>query len=114
MKTCAQCRSIKSEDEFYRDASRKDGFSNRCKECDKIQHQKHVDKNPEYREKQLKRIVTWSEENKNAILEAKKKWREENRERINEIQRNWRKNNPEKVIAQRLKDSLKNKDSVVL
>jgi len=110
MKNCTSCKLVKYESEFYKDASRKDGFSNRCRECDKKQHKKHVDEHPEYREKQLERIVKWSESNKDIVRESKKKWREENRERINAIQREWRKNNPDKVIAQRLRDSLKNNE----
>jgi hypothetical protein len=114
MKNCVRCNLTKDENEFYKDSSRKDGFSNRCKECDRKHHQKYINDYPDYKKAQLEKIVKWSQKNKEAVAIAKKKWRAENRDRINEIQRNWRKNNPEKVIAQRLRDSLKNKDSVVL
>jgi len=109
MKKCVRCELLKEESEFYKDGSRKDGLSNRCKECDKKQHRKHADEHPEYKEKQLQRIIEWAKNNKETIVETKKKWREENRKRINEVQRIWRKNNPEKVIAQRIRDASKKK-----
>jgi hypothetical protein len=114
MKVCCKCRISKDENEFFKDSSRKDRLNSKCKECDKIQHQKYIEQHPEYKKKQIKRISEWTKNNKEIQYEASKKWKLENKDRINELKRLWRKNNPEKVIAQRLRDSLKNKDSVVL
>src|SRR5262249_40022903 len=44
LKRCSRCGEEKGRSEFYRDASRKDGFTHRCKKCDNART-----KTPEYK-----------------------------------------------------------------
>ena len=109
MKACNVCNVQKETTEFYKDSSRKDGFSNRCKECDTIQHNKYIETHPEYKEKSLKKLDIWTENNKERLPEINRKWRAENKDKINEVKKIWKKNNPEVVAAQQFKDGLKRK-----
>lgn len=50
MKKCSKCKEFKEETSFFKDKSKKDGLSNRCKECDAV-----IAK--EYRERNKDKIV---------------------------------------------------------
>lgn len=38
MKKCTKCEKVKTEEEFYKDKSTRDGLARWCKECQKAQH----------------------------------------------------------------------------
>ena len=44
-KTCWQCQTVKSVDEFGRNKARKDGCQTECKQCRSSRHQKYYQKN---------------------------------------------------------------------
>ena len=51
MKTCVMCKTEKELSKFNRDGSRRDGFSNKCKDCERIYRRIKRERNPEgYRE----------------------------------------------------------------
>jgi hypothetical protein len=54
-KRCNVCKVEKKIDEFHNDISRKDGYSNRCKEC-------HTEKGKEYREKNIEQLKEYYKE----------------------------------------------------
>lgn len=51
MRTCSHCHKAKPHPEFYRDKSKKDGLSSRCKKCQRRQAREWADKNPEARQR---------------------------------------------------------------
>lgn len=53
MKTCSKCGKTKSQKEFTKRPSSKDGFCSWCKQCNKEAIKKRYAENPEYR-KQVK------------------------------------------------------------
>ena len=81
MKTCTKCLTNKDCGFFHKDASRKDGYRNICKECVsaymKVNHEK----------------------NKEHIVAKAIKWVAENREKHNVKCNKWAKQNPAKVNA---------------
>ena len=81
MKTCTKCLTDKDCGFFHKDASRKDGYRNICKECVsaymKINHEK----------------------NKDHIIAKAIKWVAENREKHNAKCNKWAKQNAAKVNA---------------
>lgn len=81
MKKCTTCLTAQSFEAFHKDASRKDGYRNRCKSCvAEYMREHYVD-------------------NKDAIIEKANKWVSENRERHNTKCNLWAKNNSGKVNA---------------
>lgn len=76
-KKCPKCGQIKDIGEFYRNKSRRDGFSVYCKEC--ILNDSH-----EYYEK-----------NKIVAKERLNAWRAKNRDYVNERDKIYRKENPD-------------------
>ena len=47
MKICNKCKEEFSYDSFYRDRHRKDGFSTRCKDCDRLKGRMVRERNTE-------------------------------------------------------------------
>lgn len=77
-KKCRICGDFKDYTEFYKDKCRKDGFSNRCKICDRKESKKYQQKNKEtLKEKRIE----YRKENKDKVLEIARKSYEKNRER---------------------------------
>jgi len=86
MKTCNHCKITKSSDEFYKKSSSKDGLSWWCRDCHKqsMKEKYHAcAKNPEYREKERKRIKNFFLSNPEKRAESNKKYCELNRAKIN-------------------------------
>lgn len=44
-KFCNKCTTNKSVDDFHKNPTRKDGVQTMCKECRKVYHRKHYEKN---------------------------------------------------------------------
>lgn len=75
MKKCYACGNTKPLSEYYRDKSRPDGVSSRCKECDKKKRKAFYEKNGR------------AERRKNS------EWKKKNAERHSEINNRWSRNN---------------------
>lgn len=106
LKFCTGCKTDLIEDMFYKNKARCDGYSNRCKECDKLR--KKDPKNKEYYRQYAKEYQKTSArkeyqksyylQNKEVYRENSKNWRLENYEKQKELWRKstktekWRKN----------------------
>jgi hypothetical protein len=78
-KTCTKCGCKKPMGGFHRNRTRRDGFTEVCKEC----------------AKQASR--QWYQNNKERALETGKKWARNNREKSNTIKRAWMNRNPDRI-----------------
>ena len=87
-KKCSRCQTIKSIDLFSKDAYRKTGFSNNCKECRKEYNLKNKDRNN-------KVCREWHEKNKDKANARRKQWNLDNYEKAKLKDKNYAKNNPE-------------------
>ena len=109
LRMCTQCLQEQPLVEFYKDKSRSDGYSKRCKKCTCAKVQEYCENNPEKR-KQDK--LAWKKTPAGKISE--KRYYDNNRDAINERVRDryaadpdriknkihaWRIKNPEKAKA---------------
>jgi hypothetical protein len=62
MKTCGKCKEIKPLTEFYKDKSRGDGLTYRCKVCQTEDNARYM-ASPEGKENGAKRYQKWRDEN---------------------------------------------------
>lgn len=95
-KRCSACKELKPITDFYKNKSKRDGYGNDCKPCDKQRTKKWVEDNPERRYEIAR---SYYDKNKEIVIERSRTQRIEHREETNELKRNWAKNNPEKVLA---------------
>lgn len=94
MKRCPTCKEVKPRGEFNKDASKKDGLSNLCKECNRAKSRKWRAENPE---KERASTRKWYAENREKHRAIGRKWEAENREKYRARKRRWAAENPEKV-----------------
>lgn len=94
MKQCAICEKHKEYDDFHRDKSRKDGWRDLCKDCQK-----------KYREQNRERIAIqasqWAKNNRDKINTARKLRHAKNKDAINARKREHYKANKEEMKALR-------------
>jgi len=85
---CCRCNKKLplTEEYFYKDKSKKNGFNGTCKECKKI----YNNENKEHLKEQKK---LWDKNNKEYINEYQKKYLKDNKERLNKNHKLWRINN---------------------
>lgn len=91
-KRCSSCKEVKPVDEFYKDASRKDGLSTTCKKC----HAKSVKKwemNNAARFKEMNN--NWKKAHKKQRAAESKKWAKAHPEYRQEVGKLWRANHPD-------------------
>lgn len=108
-KTCPNCLTLKPGANFNRCATKKDGLSTYCKECDSVLRKARYRENQErelanakvrregnraYAKEYNKR---YNETHKDSLREARRQWLESNREKHREACKQWLKNNPEKA-----------------
>lgn len=79
MKHCNKCLITKSNSDFYKDGSKKDGLATVCKVCKNAANK------------------SWQEANKESVSAVKEKYRINNRHKTRAAVSRWQKNNPEKV-----------------
>ena len=104
-KKCVSCLEVKPITEFYKDASRKDGFYTRCKKChyrtttkwrknnlEKVEADRKK-RRASYRETERRYARQWAKDHPDKARENYKKWRTANPE----YGKNWRKNNKDKT-----------------
>lgn len=123
-KVCTICKEFKEYENYHKNRSRKDGYSNSCKICkalsDKKSHQKHREKrlakmNQRYEENKesfLAECKVYREENKERIAEYKKAWHLRNKDSVNERSRAWREENKERNVEAKKKWYRNNRDRV--
>lgn len=75
-KTCTKCKAEKFEEDFYKDANKKDGLKSWCKDC-------HLEDNKKREEK---------------YNETRRNYRKEHSEECKENKRRYYKNNKEKIL----------------
>lgn len=94
-KLCSYCKQYKPLSEFWKDSSRKDGYSNKCKVCDTMI-------NLNYRQK-----------NKEKIKEVNKLWRDNHKEKLKTYRLILKEKTPYKLTWYRINsrcNSSKNSD----
>ena len=102
MKVCKKCNIEKELDEFNKHKGSKDGYRGDCKSCRKkyLQENKDIIK--------IKKSI-WYENNKESILENKKKYREDNKDKV----KKYLEENIESIKNQRSIYYEKNKESIL-
>lgn len=79
MKTCNLCAATLPVGSYYRDKSRSDGLSNRCKECDNAKRAKHISENKDHRRSVLK---SWREANRESQAIYKQSYNKAYKEKV--------------------------------
>jgi hypothetical protein len=89
IKKCSKCKEDKILFEFIKDKSKKDGLSNICKECKKIEnHRYRLSDSKKYKQQQKK----YRNSNKEKESIRNKKWLDENKQKRTEYCINYEKN----------------------
>lgn len=135
LKKCNKCQVIKSLGDFYKDKSKRDGYTTFCKECKNISCKLWTKNNPEKNKIYKKRSnqtqnvklskKKYIENNKEKIKECQQKYIESshgklkrrtyienNIEKIKEYKKSWEQKNPEKVKLSRSKYKRNNKGKI--
>lgn len=105
MKRCFRCREDKPFDFFCKNKRIKDGYSQQCKSCSKIYHNKN-------RDSILENNKIYYNKNKDVIQKRQKNYRIENNASIKETQIEYYNNNKESISSQKKKYNEVNKDSI--
>ena len=93
-KPCTGCGEVKPLDDYYRNRTKPDGRTPRCKTCVAEDSRRYREKN---RDKQLERHRRYREENRDKWLESNRRYREKNRDKVRERDRQYREENRDKV-----------------
>lgn len=93
-KKCPKCGLIKDIGEFYKNKSRRDGFSCYCKQCTSEDAHKYHEENKELCKERLNK---WRKENAEYVRIRDKKYREENPDIEFERQRRYRETHKERL-----------------
>jgi 5-methylcytosine-specific restriction endonuclease McrA len=97
-KKCTKCKAWKAKSEFGKDVSRKDGLSNKCRQCNSEGGKKYRGENlDKAREGDRK----YREANADKLREYQRKYREANADKVREYFRAYHVENPDKVRAVR-------------
>lgn len=103
-KTCTRCGEVKATEDFFRDVSRSDGLTGRCKPCHKEDANRYRQKES-FKVAAAKRSAKWRAAHPVAVAEAAARDKEKTAERV----RQWRTKNKDKVSAQSLRRRSKQK-----
>lgn len=108
-KRCPKCGETKSIDEFYKNKSRKDGYSVWCKGCDNTNHKKYVQNNKEHmREYERYEYYKHHEDHKRRSREYVKN----NKEKVKQIRVKYYQKNREQILARGKLYTQDNKDKI--
>ena len=94
VKCCSGCGVVKPLDDYYRDRSRPDGRTPRCKECAKEATRRY------------------REENRDKVLERRRRYYEGNRGKAREYDRQYYEKNRDKVMDRTLRYREENREYV--
>ena len=118
-KRCRVCKEIKNLNKFPKDKKNKDGYSNRCSECNKKARKDWYKKNREsVLQKEKLRYVEEAEsikqyqkeyyqKNKKSINKRNSDWLKDNRDKANKAVRLWRASGSETAQNDRLRNDLR-------
>jgi len=127
-KLCRKCNLEKDIILFHKDSSKKDGYRNSCKECQKTyssdfylknknkmcdysnEYYKNISNDPLYKSKRKKYMSLYTLLNKSDKRDYNKKYNIENREKIRENKKSYRLNNIEKISKYRIDNKLRKKE----
>jgi hypothetical protein len=98
MKTCTKCGETKTLEDFFGDASRRDGLTGRCKPCHRADAKRYREKES-FKKKNAQRAAKWRSAHPDRVAEAAKRDMGKTVARV----RIWRGSNKEKVLAQSLR-----------
>lgn len=120
-KLCKYCNEIKTIENFSRNKLIKDGFLNKCKDCERIyriNNQKHIkERNKKYiidnNECLKEKSKKYRTNNKENISKQKKEYYLNNKEKIKTYGKRWIKDNKERNKKVRHEKYLRNKDKVI-
>jgi hypothetical protein len=108
---CAICGEIKPIREFIKDNTRKYGFKNKCKVCNKLKCKVFRASNPDYDKeyylKHAEQIKAYELSHKDRKRAYDHLYRLNHRDQINKQLRFWRLKNPDKVKAIQERSRLK-------
>ena len=97
-KACTKCGELKYLGEFFRDASRSDGLTGRCKPCHRADAKRYAQKDS-FNVAAAKRSAKWRQMHPDLVSELAKRDMEKTVARV----RQWREKNPDKVRSQSLR-----------
>ena len=112
-KTCAKCGESKPAAEFFKDCSRRDGLSSRCKPCKNTSNKNYRDANIEKvrakqaewhkanRDAQLKKMREYYKTNSETLKDYNAQYYTNNKERFSERSAKWREKQGPEALAKR-------------
>jgi hypothetical protein len=106
IKICNKCGVEKYIELFFKDKTKKDGYRNQCKECEKIRYSKYnsdnIDKIKKYREDNKHELYLYNKEyyqlNKSKLNESSKKYYQNNKSNLLQIYKDYYRDNKESKI----------------
>ena len=108
-KKCSKCAEVKPLDDFWKNATKKDGRQMYCKSCLAVRNQLWRESNPERTRENAntryadnpgprrEQLYAWRKENPGKVRNAERKWRKENPEYMREVDRARYKANPQRT-----------------
>lgn len=115
-KMCNCCKKILNVDLFPVNKKRNNMLHSECKACKNkrslICWKKYM-LSDEFREKQNKRTSEYKRQNKDKIIDQRRKYYEKNQQKQKDATRAWKQNNKEKVVCQRSERRARMKGCVV-
>lgn len=108
-KMCQTCKESLFISEFHKDASRKDGFGNVCRQCSRTRLAQWYEDN---KETSIRRICIWRKDNPEKVKEYNEKYRTNNHDRVLKASRDFYQNHVE-VERERSRKKKNKRDEVV-
>lgn len=92
-KVCTKCKTRKLRTKFSKTKVSKDGLYPQCKKCTSKYHKEHYQKN---RQKILERVTKYKNNNREKVLEGKRKEYQKHKDKYIKSGKRWVKNNRKK------------------
>lgn len=109
-KVCSCCKVEKPVSEFYKDKTKKNGFSSHCKVCSAVYKKDYQQQN---KDKILAYHKDYRQQNKDKILARAKEYRESNKDKIAVGQKEYYQHNKDKLAEWKKEYTQKNKERVL-
>jgi hypothetical protein len=115
-KNCPKCNEVKPSTEYYKDSSKKEGYSGQCKICIKQYKKDNKGKIQQYyldnKEKLNKYTRIHHKNNPTKQKQYTKKWQNKNKEHLYNYNKNWREENKDYYEGWKKKYKEENKESI--